>query len=258
MNHSYYSSNDYFNLNKDMHVNDSIAKANIISRIIEESIKPTPNQPFKILEIGGGAGLVSYHVIKHLSSSQIFGNIPIVLHSLEPSSESISLQKKNNEFISNYFNCTLDHFSPDFKYDCILLIDVLEHIEDKRNAIYQLAVLGDYTLVNLPLENNFVDYLRNFLSRNKFYRHQRECLGHVHRFNYMSSLNQFKKQFNILHYEHWPYYEHLYQLYSSKKIYLSRIRLLELFISNLINRLFPFISPYIIQGSNFILLHSKD
>ena len=112
MDDSYYSSDSYFHANENMHANDSLAKAKILSEIIEGCIKIPRDKPFTILEIGGGAGLVSYYMCEMLLQKNIFQNSnSFVLHSLEPSLESINLQKKNNHYISTFYNGSLGEYS---------------------------------------------------------------------------------------------------------------------------------------------------
>ena len=241
-----------------MHSNDSYAKALILSHIIRANIPACSNKPFSLLEVGGGAGLVSFYLCKILLEENFFTDSnSFILHSLEPSSESIKLQQKNNPFISQYYHCSFGESPLQTHYDCVLLIDVLEHIPDIRSTIQLLTTVSDFCLINLPLEDSLFDKLRNILTFGRYYHFQRTSLGHIHRFNYHSARTQFYKYFDILHFRHWPYFEHLLDLKSKSIVKFSWKRLFELYLSRMINLVFPSISPFIIQGSTFILLVPK-
>ncbi|MEO8057363.1 MAG: class I SAM-dependent methyltransferase [Burkholderiales bacterium] len=47
-------------------------------------------------------------------------------------------------------------------YDCVILSDILEHVEDDAGFLRDAAALARYTLVNLPLENNVLNWGRNY------------------------------------------------------------------------------------------------
>lgn len=46
--------------------------------------------------------------------------------------------------------------------DCIILSDILEHVQDDAGFLRDAAALGRYVLVNLPLENNILNWGRNY------------------------------------------------------------------------------------------------
>jgi len=47
-------------------------------------------------------------------------------------------------------------------FDCVILSDILEHVEDDVRFLADAACLGEYVLVNLPLEDNWINRNRNY------------------------------------------------------------------------------------------------
>lgn len=65
------------------------------------------------------------------------------------------------------------------RVDCILLIDVLEHIPDCKNLMIKLSELTDLFIVKLPIENNVLD---NYVFP-KQYPSTKQANGHLREFN---------------------------------------------------------------------------
>lgn len=65
------------------------------------------------------------------------------------------------------------------RIDCILLIDLLEHVPDCKNLMLKLSELTDLFIVKLPIEENIID---NYLGR-KGYPSTKQGNGHLREFN---------------------------------------------------------------------------
>jgi SAM-dependent methyltransferase len=65
------------------------------------------------------------------------------------------------------------------KVDCILLIDLLEHLPDCKNIMLKLSELSDLYIVKLPIEENL---LSNYILR-KEYPSTKQANGHLREFN---------------------------------------------------------------------------
>jgi SAM-dependent methyltransferase len=65
------------------------------------------------------------------------------------------------------------------KVDCILLVDLLEHIPDCKRLLLKLSELTTYFLVKLPIEENVLD---NYIFR-KAYPSTKQANGHLREFN---------------------------------------------------------------------------
>ena len=78
------------------------------------------------------------------------------------------------------------------KVDCILLIDLLEHIPDCKDLILKLSELTDLFIVKLPIEDNIVD---NYMLR-KEYPSTRQANGHLREFN-ANTVHYFIRQIGL-------------------------------------------------------------
>ncbi|MBI5485458.1 MAG: class I SAM-dependent methyltransferase [Deltaproteobacteria bacterium] len=65
------------------------------------------------------------------------------------------------------------------RVDCILLIDLLEHVPDCKKLMIKLSELSDLFIIKLPIEANLLD---NY-SRTKEYPSTKQANGHLREFN---------------------------------------------------------------------------
>ena len=70
-------------------------------------------------------------------------------------------------------------------YDCVILSDILEHVEDDAKFLADASKLGKYVLVNLPLEDNW-------LNRNRNYGPD-DTSGHLRKYSLDQGLDLFKR-----------------------------------------------------------------
>jgi SAM-dependent methyltransferase len=87
---------------------------------------------------------------------------------------------------------TLEFFAGNFTdlslpeaFDCVILSDILEHVEDDAGFLSDAASLGQYVLVNLPLEDNW-------LNRNRAYGIN-DPSGHLRNYTCEQGLDMFKR-----------------------------------------------------------------
>lgn len=70
-------------------------------------------------------------------------------------------------------------------FDAVIMSDVLEHVPDDESFLREAAALGDTVLVNLPLEDNW-------LNRNRAYGPD-DVSGHLRRYSLADGLALFKR-----------------------------------------------------------------
>jgi SAM-dependent methyltransferase len=66
------------------------------------------------------------------------------------------------------------------KVDCVLLLDLLEHVPDCQLLVSRLAEVATYFVIKLPVEANLLD---NYVLRHKIYPSTRHYNGHLREFN---------------------------------------------------------------------------
>ncbi|MBU0466038.1 MAG: class I SAM-dependent methyltransferase [Proteobacteria bacterium] len=70
------------------------------------------------------------------------------------------------------------------KFDCVILSDILEHVKDDVHMLAAAACLGQYVLVNLPLEDNWIN-------RSRAYGVD-DTSGHLRKYSLEQGLDLFK------------------------------------------------------------------
>ena len=246
-----YNDNSYIEKNPTLHTEDSKFKFQNIKRFLN-SIE-VKNNKIKIIDIGGGAGLIGKLVLEYFLKNGIF----VTFHSLDLSMEMLKIQRKNNPRIKKTFNCPINK-CPELNYDLVLMIDVIEHIEEKEDTAKILNKLGKNIIYNIPIEINFFDILKYLKSYFRYYKNQRKRWGHIHFFSFISSQSFLRRHHKIIDTYFQPYcFHYRYSDYDSYlKLRLNFSWNIELKISCWIFNHFPKMSKYLIQGSNYSLVKS--
>lgn len=88
--------------------------------------------------------------------------------------------------------CETEFYAGDFRellkgqhFDCVIMSDVLEHVPDDAEFLRDAAQMADYVLVNLPLEDNW-------LNRNRDYGPE-DASGHLRKYSLNDGLSLFRR-----------------------------------------------------------------
>jgi ubiquinone/menaquinone biosynthesis C-methylase UbiE len=247
-----YNDRTYVCNNPSLHTEDSQFKFENIESLLNDV--PIRNGHLRILDVGGGAGLLGLYVHRYFENR----NVMVTMHALDLSEEMLKLQKLNNANLEKVFNCGIENFS-ERNYDLVLMIDVIEHIPDYSLAAETLNRISNYVIYNIPIEINASDLLRNVFNKFTFYREQTRLLGHLHFFSYIRAKSFLKDKHNFMKGYFISY--NLLILNSSYEGYVkmrsSKLRILENKVANWLNRNLKFLCPFLIQGSYYSLVKSK-
>jgi len=150
------------------HLEDSPFKARQIASMLARHIEIKPNT---ICEIGCGAGGILAELQKMLPD-----HIAYTGYDISPQAHTLSAQFSNPrcQFIVG------DAFADASKYDLVLVMDVIEHIEDYFSFLRHAREKGDWKLYHIPLEAYVVGVLRGF--------NYWDTLGHLHLFTIETAL----------------------------------------------------------------------
>jgi hypothetical protein len=167
---SIYEDGQYKLKNDTWHVEDSPWKAQQIAKIIDAN-----NITFKTMcDVGCGAGEVLRQLSLIYSTDRSFTGYEI-------SSQAFELCKpKTNQSLRYRFGNVIDD---DALYDCLLCIDVLEHVEDYMGFVRKLRAKSRYKIFHIPLSMNVL----NTLSARRLQK-EREDWGHLHYFTRETAL----------------------------------------------------------------------
>lgn len=253
MSDNIYSDGSYIEQNKTLHIEDSLHKFKFIKELIDCIIFSKKN--IKVLDVGGGAGLVGKYVCEYLISL----DYNIEFFALDLSLEMLEIQKKNNSNIKEIYNLAIEKINKN-DFDLVLMIDVIEHIPEHTFVASHLNKISKNIIYNIPLEINVFDFLRNKYMKNNYYKMQTETIGHIHFFSYQSAIRFIKKYHMIKKYIFVDYASHIlkndsveYNIQKSNKL-----RRLELKTSHFIVKYFKVLAPYLIQGSLFAIVERKN
>ncbi len=158
-----YTNGVYLSNNITWHAEDSPWKARQISRLlIKNNIFPN-----NVTEIGCGAGAI----LTELSTMMPVTNF--VGYELSPQAFELC-KARVSEQIQYY--CS-DLVLQDVFYDCLLCIDVFEHVEDYMGFIKSLKAKATYKIFHIPLDISVRSILRGTMMQ------ERQSVGHLHYFS---------------------------------------------------------------------------
>lgn len=166
-----YTGDNYLSENPDWHVEDSEWKTNQILAILNrQDLKPQT-----IGEIGCGAG----EILTQLST-KVDDAVHFVGWDISPKAIEMCRMRE-----SDRIRCMLGDLTQeqDVRFDTLLIIDVIEHVEDYRGFLGSLRGKADNFVFNIPMDFNVYTSLRHdSLARGRHH------LGHIHHFNRSTAL----------------------------------------------------------------------
>lgn len=144
------------------HVEDSPWKARQIQRILER------NQlvPDTVCEVGCGAGEVLKQLSHALPGATFTG--------YEVSPQAFELCQGREDQRVRYL--LADLLAEDARFDCLLCIDVFEHVEDYMGFLKELRPKATYKVFHIPLDISALSVLRGSMLG------LRQQVGHIHYF----------------------------------------------------------------------------
>lgn len=247
-----YQDGTYLQNNPSLHEEDSEYKFRYIRTLLHDL--SFVGGPVRVLDIGGGVGVIAAQVCRFLSA----GGIRVECHAFDLSEDMLTKQKANNPFIT-LGTSDFEQIRNNGKYHLALLIDVIEHIPDNVSFADEVNRLSQYVLYNIPIERNLLDWLRNIYMSGRYYALQTASLGHVHFFS-ASSAQRFVRTHHRMLRSIFPDFSG-HMLDSPHPGYVkqraNRLRRAELNFSRFAYRRINWLAPWLIQGSLFILAESR-
>ena len=163
-----YKDGTYLKNNATWHVGDSPWKARHIATIL----KKNGLNPSSVCEVGCGAG----EILKQLSNAS--PNINFVGYELSPQAFELCKNRESEKVSYRLKNI----FDENVFYDCLLCIDVFEHVEDYMGFIKALKPKANYKIFHIPLDVSVFSILRNSMMNS------RKNVGHLHYFTRETAL----------------------------------------------------------------------
>jgi cyclopropane fatty-acyl-phospholipid synthase-like methyltransferase len=163
-----YSDGRYRTLNETWHVEDSAWKAQQITGIL----RANRLEPARFCEVGCGAGEILRHVSAAFPAARLVG--------YEMSPQALELCRKvESERVTFRLQ---DITKEEVRFDCLLCIDVIEHVEDYLGFVRALKPKAEHKIFHIPLEVYALSVLRAGLLAG------RKQWGHLHYFTRETAL----------------------------------------------------------------------
>jgi SAM-dependent methyltransferase len=169
-----YTSGEYLASNPTWHIEDSAWKAcQILGMLNRHGLRPRT-----VCEVGCGVGEVLRELRDRMNDRPNF-----VGYEISPQAFALAAPRSSERLAFRLGDVLED----DERFDLILLIDVIEHVEDYFSLLRGLRARCGHTILHVPLELSVVSILLD--SPMTF---SRDRLGHVHFFTRDSALGMLR------------------------------------------------------------------
>jgi len=161
---------EYWEKNPGMHIMDSQKKADEIIKMIKgKNIK-------SILDVACGAGVITNIIKKHTKASIVVG--------IDISNVAISkaIEYSNGANI-NWIVKDIFNYKCDKKYDLIICMDVVEHIDNDIGFLRKLSELGTNIVIKVPIEKNTINNILRKFTKIDPWKEAEKRYGHIHHYS---------------------------------------------------------------------------
>ncbi|UGY17347.1 class I SAM-dependent methyltransferase [Bradyrhizobium septentrionale] len=165
-----YTGKGYAEAHPGWHDEDAAGKAEKIAKIVRANNITCRT----IVDVGCGVG----GVLTALLQQDIFRDSTAVGYDIAPYAVSVAKQRARDNLS---FHCG-DFLQTNESYDCLLCIDVFEHIDDYMGFLRKLRGRSKYYVFHIPLDLNVLSVLRDQPLQ------KRKEVGHLHYFDRATAL----------------------------------------------------------------------
>lgn len=163
---------EYINKNPDLHNSDLQSKVDAIKQAVGSK-----KQFDSVIDVACGSGNILLNISSHFRSKKLLGvDISRDIIAIAKSNDS---KKKATWLVSDVFD-----LKPD-KYELVLAIDILEHVDNDLAFLKQIKNLGNFIVIKTPIERNFINRFVRIITLGIIdeYRHTKIQYGHIHHYS---------------------------------------------------------------------------
>jgi len=193
---SIYNDDTYRDLHPSWHTEDSFWKANQLLKVFPQELV---SGSIRVADLGCGTGGILSNFCKILEETETASVISADGFDIS----EYALDNARRTFPEyNFIKADITRIELSQKYDIVLLIDVIEHLDNPETILDIAKKCADFILLHIPLEDNW--YVNFHLKRENI---QKQA-GHLHFFNRNSAFNLLSKTgLNIRKYAFTPGFE---------------------------------------------------
>ena len=247
-----YSRDEYLIKNPSLHEEDSPWKVTKIIPLVDRFISYISKNEVNLLDAGGGAGLILNAVSIYVEQSH---GIKVNKFALDTSPGMLEIQKRNNPDLRRALNEDIRKTSLGNKeIDLTLMIDLLEHVPNPREALQEVKRISNFAILKVPLEDTVSARAWNFAKGGKPRQDSIKTLGHINIYNFSQLKRQIENHTGQVidfyfadEFDYWRNSEH----YRNKRKTARRLRD---FIAVYVFRLSPKLCSLIFTDSVMILV----
>lgn len=176
-----YEKDEYIIKNPSLHEEDSSWKVSKIKPLVFKVITEINKKEINLLDVGGGAGVILDVVSTCIETSK---NIKVNRFALDLSPGMLEIQKKRNPLLIMALNEDISKTSLSNKeIDLTLMIDLLEHVSNTKDVLEEVKRISKYVIFKVPLEDNIIFRMWNFVNKGKLRSKLVENIGHINVYN---------------------------------------------------------------------------
>ena len=186
-----YSRDEYLIKNPSLHEEDSPWKVTKIIPLVDRFVSYISKNEVNLLDAGGGAGLILNAVSIYVEQSR---GIKVKKFALDTSPGMLEIQKRNNPDLVRALNEDIRKTSlANKEIDLTLMIDLLEHVPNPTEALEEVKRISNFVIFKVPLEDNFLARIGNFIGGGRPRRRAIETIGHINVYNFSKLKHQIEK-----------------------------------------------------------------
>lgn len=163
-----YTDGSYLEKNPSWDVEDAPWKAQQIRTILARN----KLDPSTICEVGCGAGEILHQLSRGMPTTRFTG------YEISPQALELCRTRQSDRIEFRLGNVT----DAGTRFDCVLCIDVLEHVDDYLGFVRSIRPTANYTIFHIPLELSISSVLRDAMMT------ARAQVGHLHYFTKSTAL----------------------------------------------------------------------
>jgi ubiquinone/menaquinone biosynthesis C-methylase UbiE len=185
-----YLSEKYIQRYPSLHEEDSPWKISKILPLIDKLFLQLDTNEIKLLDVGGGAGLILSAVSTYIEQNYF---TKVIKFALDLSPGTLEVQKKRNPDLKKTLNEDICKTSlANKEVDVALLVDLLEHVSNPTLALKEVRRTSKFAIFKVPLECSPLIRILNFATWGMT-KSAGDIIGHVNIYNFYKLMNQIGK-----------------------------------------------------------------